>query len=142
LSPSAHIPRQSRVKRGFESDHPNKDSSMPKLFSAVPALSLLASLALAGAASVPAAAQQQGAARASMQQCVSRVLARLARSQAPDSQVAPAVLSDCDKQLRATLAEAIQSGQAGACTVETCLAQARERAGQEATFAYRQQVRR
>jgi len=53
-----------------------------------------------------------------------------------------AVVQQCDRQLRATLQAAIQSGEAGACTVESCLALARERAAEEATQSYSQQVAR
>jgi ABC-type transporter MlaC component len=115
---------------------------MPMPFSTIPALSLAASLAFVATGAAAASAQQGGAARASMQQCVAGVLSRLARSQADASQVAPTVTSQCDKQLRATLQEAIKTGEAGNCTVETCLKMAQERAGQEATMAYRQQVGR
>jgi hypothetical protein len=47
------------------------------------------------------------------------------------------VVSRCDRQLRATLQEAIQTGQAGSCTVDSCLAMARQRASDEAVMAYR-----
>jgi hypothetical protein len=39
------------------------------------------------------------------------------------------------------LAEAIQSGEAPFCTVESCLDMARSRAAQEATAEYRQRIR-
>jgi len=78
-----------------------------------------------------------------MEQCVDRVLARLVRAKVPESQVSPAVLSACDGPLRVTLGEAIQSGEAPFCTVESCLDldMARSRAAQEATQEYRQRVR-
>ncbi len=77
--------------------------------------------------------------RQSMQQCVSRVLSNLARAGADESQVGAQVVDKCDAQLRATLAEAIQTGEAGSCTIESCIGMARERAAGEATAAYRQQ---
>src|SRR5215203_2655462 len=88
----------------------------------------------------PEAVQAAGG-RQSMEQCVSRVLARLARAKTPEAQVGPTVLSECDGPLRATLAEAIRSGEAGLCTVESCIGPARGRAAEEATEAYRQRAR-
>jgi hypothetical protein len=44
--------------------------------------------------------------------------------------------------LRATLAEAIKRGEAGGCTVESCLDLARTRASAEAMAAYRQMTAR
>ena len=85
---------------------------------------------------------QAASGRQSMQQCVGRVLSNLARRRAPESQVGSAVLSRCDRPLRASLAEAIRTGQAPNCTVETCIDQARARAAAEAIAAYRQQGRR
>jgi len=79
--------------------------------------------------------------RQSMEQCVSRVLTRLTRARAPEAQVGPTVLSECDGPLRATLAEAIRTGEAGLCTVESCIGMARSRAAEEATEAYRQRAR-
>src|SRR5215210_3708335 len=64
-----------------------------------------------------------------------------ARARAPESQVGPTVLSECDGALRATLAEAIRTGEAGICTVDSCIGLARGRAAEEATEAYRQRVR-
>ena len=78
--------------------------------------------------------------RQSMEQCVDRVLSRLTRAKADESQVGPTVLSQCDGPLRATLAEAIQNGEAPLCTVESCIAMARSRASDEATAEYRQRV--
>jgi hypothetical protein len=77
-----------------------------------------------------------------MDACVQRVLTRLARSRAPESRVGRAVVSSCDRPLRASLAAAIRSGEAAMCTVESCLAVARQRAAEEATAAYRQRFRR
>lgn len=92
------------------------------------------------AAAAPIAAQAASG-RQSMEQCVARVLSRLARARAPESQVGPTVLSECDGALRATLAEAIRTGEAGICTVDSCIGLARGRAAEEATEAYRQRVR-
>ena len=99
---------------------------------------LAAPFALLAVASGPADA---GSGRQSMEQCVNRVLSRLARARAPESQVGSTVLSECDGQLRMALAEAIRSGEAAICTVESCIGMARSRAAEEATEAYRQRVR-
>lgn len=80
--------------------------------------------------------------RQGMEQCVQRVLTGLYNQRAPEAQVGPAIVSQCDGPLRATLAEAIRTGEAGSCTVESCLAIARERAAGEATAAYRAQLSR
>jgi hypothetical protein len=98
-------------------------------------VSSAASVALIAAASV--AANAQGEARQSMERCVSSVLSRLARMGAPVSEVGPAVVARCDGPLRATLAEAIRSGQAGSCTIESCIDMARSRAAEEATQTFR-----
>ena len=97
--------------------------------------------ALGFLATAPVSTAQAAGGRQSMEQCVDRVLARLVRARAPESQVSPTVLSTCDGALRVTLAEAIQSGEAPFCTVESCLEMARSRAAQEATAEYRQRVR-
>src|SRR4051812_10219064 len=104
----------------------------------IAAAAVLAALASAGA---PPAAQAAGG-RQSMAQCVSRVLSGLARRGAPESQVGPAVLSRCDRPLRASLAEPIRSGEAPNCTVETCMDMARTRTVAAAIEAYRQRSRR
>jgi hypothetical protein len=101
----------------------------------------LAAVVLASGLSV-ASAQQPAGARQAMERCVSTVLTRLARRGASASDVGPAVLTRCDGPLRATLAEAIRSGQAGLCTIETCLDTARMRAAETATQLYRQRVGR
>jgi hypothetical protein len=77
-----------------------------------------------------------------MEQCVQRVLTRLARARAPETQVGSAVLTQCDAQLRARLAAAVRSGEAAGCTVESCLDTARSRAAAEAIGVYRQMTRR
>jgi hypothetical protein len=99
------------------------------------------SAALGFLAAAPVSPAQAAGGRRSMEQCVDRVLARLVRAKVPESQVSPAVLSACDGPLRVTLAEAIQSGEAPFCTVESCLDMARSRAAQAATQEYRQRVR-
>lgn len=98
---------------------------------------------IAGAflASPDANASSRGG-RYSMERCVERVLSRLARARAPETQVGRAVVSSCDGPLRANLAAAIRSGEAAMCTVESCIGVARERAAEEATAAYRQRSRR
>ena len=97
-----------------------------------------AAIALATFASAPADA---GGGRQSMEQCTGRVLGRLLKARAPETQVGPAVIQQCDAQLRSTLAAAIRSGEAGGCTVESCLTLAQQRAAEEATQAYRAQMR-
>ena len=108
---------------------------MPKLSSNriwLPAL--LAGLA---AVTTPDAAQAAGG-RQAMQTCAARVLSGLARQRASEDQIGSAVLTRCDRPLRAALAEAIRSGEAPNCTVESCLDMARSRAAAEAIQAYRQ----
>ena len=90
----------------------------------------------------PGAEARGGGARSSMERCVQRVLTRLARARAPETQVGRAVVSNCDAPLRANLAAAIRSGEAAMCTVEGCIQMARERAAEEATAAYRLYGRR
>jgi hypothetical protein len=76
-----------------------------------------------------------------MEQCVDRVLGRLTRAGAIDSQVGPAVLSECDQPLRLVLADAIESGEApGVCRIAFCLDLARRRAAQEAIVEYHRHV--
>lgn len=78
-----------------------------------------------------------------MEQCVDRVLTRLARAKAPEREVGRAVISGCDGPLRSTLAEAIKSGEARMCaSLESCIDIARKRAAQEATESYQERVRR
>src|SRR3954453_7810617 len=101
----------------------------------------VAVLVSVAAASAPSATQAAGG-RQAMQQCVTRVLSGLARQQAPETQVGSAVLSRCDGPLRTALADAIQSGEASNCTVESCLDMARSRAAAEAIQAYRQHGQR
>ena len=94
--------------------------------------------ALAGMA--PSAARAAGG-RVAMEQCVDRVLGRLTRARAIDSQVGPAVLSECDQPLRLVLSDAIESGEApGVCRIAFCLDLARRRAAQEATAEYHRRV--
>jgi len=77
-----------------------------------------------------------------MERCVDRVLTRLARARASETRVGSAVISSCDRPLRASLAAAIRSGEAAMCTVESCIGLARQRAAEEATAAYRRRFRR
>jgi hypothetical protein len=88
------------------------------------------------AASSQAGAQGRGA-RASMESCVKTTLSKLAQARAPEAQVGQAVVSRCDGPLRATLAEAINNGEAFICSVESCIGMARSRAAEEAREAYR-----
>jgi hypothetical protein len=94
-------------------------------------------LVAVAAASTPPVAQAAGG-RQAMQQCVTGVLSDLARQQAEESKVGSAVRSRCDGPLRTALADAIQTGEAANCTVESCLDMARSRAAAEAIQAYRQ----
>jgi hypothetical protein len=105
---------------------------------------LLVSLVLASALMLnPAAQAQGGPARASMERCVERVLSRLARAKAPEGEVRNAVLSGCDGPLRATLAEAIKSGEARMCaSFDACIDLARKQTADEAKEAYRARLGR
>src|SRR5215212_6471527 len=92
-------------------------------------------------AALPTAAQAKGG-RQLMEHCVDHVLSQLARARAAETQVGPAVLSDCDGALQAILSDAIESGEAPAfCKVAFCITLARSRAAQEATEEYRRRVR-
>lgn len=99
-------------------------------------LGIVTVVALVGA--MPWALPAEAAARDQMEACGSRVMARLSKAKASEDKVGPAIVKECDKQLRASLAEAIKTGEAGGCTVESCLALARERATEESTEMYRQ----
>ena len=104
-------------------------------------LCVMAVLVTAALTASPALARS-GSGRGSMESCVERVLARLARARAPETRVGPAVVSSCDRPLRASLAAAIRSGEAAMCTVESCIGIARQRAAGEAVAAYRLRARR
>jgi hypothetical protein len=113
-----------------------------------------AALALTGLVAVPALAQAQKATTPNlkaipaaelkaMDACVSKVLARLKQERAMYRAVKPAVVEECDAQLRAVLAAAIRVGQAGPCTtVEGCIEMARGRAGDEATAEFQRGANR
>src|SRR4051812_49896769 len=73
-------------------------------------------------------AQANQPSRQSMEKCVGRVLATMARAKAPEVQVGSAVTTQCDSPLRATLAEAIKKGEAGRRLGGGRLDPARERA--------------
>lgn len=112
----------------------------------MPNLSFAARLALAAALntllfSTVTFAQTPGT-RSSMERCVDGVLTRMARAKAPEAQVGQAVISQCDRPLRAALASAIKTGEAAMCTVESCLTMARDRAAEEAREAYRERLAR
>ena len=112
---------------------------MPNLFRVAP-LALATTLGLLVLS--PATFAQSAGTRTSMERCVDGVLSKLARAKAPEGQVGKAVVSQCDKPLRAALGSAIQTGEAPMCSVESCIGMARERAAEEATSAYRQRVAR
>ena len=96
-------------------------------------------MVLGSAIMLSSVAQAQGGpARASMERCVERVLSGLAKAKAPESEVRHAVLSGCDGPLRATLAEAIKSGEARMCaSFDACIDLARKQTADEAKEAYR-----
>lgn len=100
------------------------------------AVILASGLTMAGAP-----AQAQKVARNSMEQCVERVIAGLLAKKATDIEVGRAVISQCDSQLRATLAEAIKTGEASSCTVEKCIQVARDEATREARELYRERAK-
>jgi hypothetical protein len=79
---------------------------------------------------------QGSRAKGAMVQCVSRVLSRAARSNTPSDQVGQVVVSECDRQLQNTLAEAIANGEAAFCSIESCIDIARQRAAEEARTYY------
>ena len=114
---------------------------MLKVSSKLLAIAATAVFAVLASVSTPPPAQAASG-RQGMAQCVSRVLSQLARRRAPESRVGPAVLSRCDRQLRASLAQSIRTGEAPNCTVESCIDVARNRAVAEAIGAYRQMGRR
>lgn len=103
---------------------------------AVTALSVGVAFACGLMLTGPPAQAQQKAARGTMEQCVERVLTGLLRKKATDIEVSRAVLSQCDTQLKATLAEAIKNGEASSCTVEKCIQVARDEATREAKEEY------
>ena len=111
---------------------------MQKFSLSVAAVAVAIALSVTGGEPVQA---QQGGGRQPMEQCVQRVLTKLYKARAPETQVGPAIVSECDAQLRSTLAAAIRSGEAGGCTIESCLSMAQGRAAEEATAAYRAQAR-
>ncbi len=91
----------------------------------------------------PATYAQSGPARASMERCVDRVLDRLAKAKTPDAAVGRAVISECDGPLRATLVEAMKTGEARMCaSVDACMDIARKEAADRAKEAYRQRIGR
>lgn len=89
-----------------------------------------------------AEAQAQQPARNSMEQCVDRVLTRLARENSADAAVGRTVVTQCDKELKATLEEAIRRGEASSCTVEKCIQVARDQAAREAREEFRNRTGR
>jgi hypothetical protein len=91
----------------------------------------------------PAGYAQSGSARASMERCVGRVLDRLAKAKTPEAAVGRTVVSECDGPLRATLVEAMKTGEARMCaSVEACLDIARKETADRAKEAYRVRVSR
>lgn len=111
-----------------------------RLVERISMVSGVVSLALIAGGSAAMAQSAKG--RQSMEQCVQTQLTSLARAQTPEQQVGAVVVAKCDGPLKATLAEAIRTGEAGGCTVQSCLAIAKERASAEAAQAYRQMITR
>ena len=108
---------------------------------------LNASLAVTGSIwlaclALPHEAEAASSPRQVMERCVDRVLASMARARAPEIKVGSAVAAQCDTPLRATLADAIRNGEAGFCTVDSCLDLARPRASAEAMETYRRMTAR
>ena len=106
-------------------------------FSAL-ALAAGAALPLLLSAGTPATAQS--AARNAMERCVDRVLTRLQREKHPEPGVGRIVTTQCDKELQATLAEAIAKGEASTCTVEKCIGVARDETSREAREEYQKRL--
>jgi hypothetical protein len=109
-------------------------------------VTLAAGLAVAVVITAPVSAPtpaHAASARQAMSQCVNRVLTGLARRRAPEGRVGPAVLSRCDRPLRASLSEAIRRGEAPDCrAVSDCIDVARNRAVASAIASYRRLARR
>jgi hypothetical protein len=99
---------------------------------------------LAGAVMLsPAAHAQGGSARGSMERCVDRTLDGLAKAKTPDAAVGRAVIAECDGPLRATLIEAMKTGEARMCaSVEACIDIARKETAARAKEAYRARLTR
>ena len=117
---------------------------MPKTMSrtAVKVLTLYIAVPLAFCAGIFVAEGREAPQRDAMEQCVEKLMVRLGRSKTPESQVGQEVVSRCDRELRETLADAIRSGEAPFCSVESCLELARMRAAQEARDEYRERFLR
>ena len=92
----------------------------------------------------PVAYAQGGSARASMERCVDRVLDRLAKAKTPEAAgIGRAVVTECNAQLRATLVEAMKTGEARMCaSAEACLDIARKETADRAREAYRVRLAR
>jgi hypothetical protein len=91
----------------------------------------------------PAAYGQRGSARGSMERCVDGVLDRLAKAKTPDAAVGRTVVAECDGPLRATLIEAMKTGEARMCaSVEACIDIARKETADRAKEAYRARLAR
>jgi hypothetical protein len=99
--------------------------------------SIIAAFALVAADA--AVAQQRARDRQqSMEQCVGSVLGRLVQAKAPETEVGPTVVSQCDGPLRARIAAEIARGRARDCpSVESCIDKARQQTAEAATQAYR-----
>src|SRR3954468_3575631 len=80
--------------------------------------------------------------RQSMEQCVDRVLSRLARARADEAQVGPTLLFPCDGPSAAPGGGAIGRGRPPLATAESCRAMAGSGASDEATAEYRQRFLR
>ena len=105
--------------------------------------SIIAAVALAATTDAALAQHRARDRQQSMEQCVGSVLGRLAQAKAPEAQVGPTVVSQCDGPLRARLAAEIARGRARDCpSVESCIDKARQQAAEAATEAYRDMSQR
>lgn len=97
-------------------------------------------LALALGLLAGAPAQAQNVARDALAQCVERVFTSLSSKKATDIEVGRALRSQCDNEVKATLAEAIKSGEASSCTIEKCMQVARDEVARQAKELYRKRA--
>jgi hypothetical protein len=148
---TALLPLERRNKTDQISGSAAQERERPGLLveNAMPRLSLLLPVAftavLWGVAAEAQERRRQSAAsarpaepRAWMEQCTDGVMRQLARARVPEAQVGPTVAYQCDAPLRAVLAQAIQTGEASICTVESCIGLARSRVADEVLPAYRE----
>lgn len=90
-----------------------------------------------GLIAVSPAQAQQNAARDALAQCVERVFTGFSSKKATDIEIARALRSQCDNEVKATLADAIKTGEASSCTMEKCMQVARDEVARQAKELYR-----